>query len=259
MSRSDGPTRVRSASWQLRQPLERSTSDPCAATVAAAAARAIRSARRTVFMALVYIQPISLERRERRVLEDVLERGVEDHARRLAGFPGLDPAQHMQAPAVAVLEAAEAHLRPRRDEVVAPRDAELQELVGDLHAHEVGDAVLVLRRAAAVAEVTGERRIAARAQLAAEDVLLRLHTEAMCRFTISASLSITVTRCGLSSSPMNSAGRSGSRPNASRIVSANFTGSAVSRHRSGTPGSRCARPMRTPSAVWGSIITPYFV
>src|SRR6185295_19236305 len=97
-----------------------------------------------------------------------------DDERRLARLPGLDPAQHVQAPPVAVLEAAEAHLGPRRDEVVALGDAEFQEEIGYLHADQVSDAVLVVRGAAAVAEVAGERRIAAGAQLAAEDVLFRL-------------------------------------------------------------------------------------
>ena len=84
---------------------------------------------------------MALERRERRVLEDVLVRRFKDYARRLARLPRLDPAQYMQAPAVAGLEAAEAQLRPRRDEVVAARDAELEEFLGDLHAHEVRHAV----------------------------------------------------------------------------------------------------------------------
>ena len=45
----------------------------------------------------------------------------------------------------------------------------------------------------------------------------------------------------------------GSRPRASRMVSANLAGSAVSRHISGTPGSRCSSPTLRPSAVCGSI------
>src|SRR5438132_7402904 len=124
---------------------------------------------------LIQVEGIALERRERRVLENVLVRRLQDHARRLARLPGLDPAQHMQAPAVAVLEAAKAHLGPRRDQVVTLGDAELQEFFRDLHAHQMRDAVLIVRRAAAVAEVAGERRVAAGAQLAAEDVLFSFH------------------------------------------------------------------------------------
>src|SRR5437764_8970952 len=101
---------------------------------------------------LVQIQRVALERRERRVLEDVLVRRLENHARRLACFPGLDPAQHMQAPALAVLESAEAHLGTRGDEVVAVRDAELEELFGHLHAYEMRDAGGVSRRARAGAQ-----------------------------------------------------------------------------------------------------------
>ena len=40
------------------------------------------------------------------------------------------------------------------------------------------------------------------------------------------------------------------------IVAPNFTGSAVSRHTSGTAGSRCSRPTLSPSAVCGSTTTP---
>lgn len=54
---------------------------------------------------------MALERGERNVVEHVLVRRFEDHAWRTAGFPGLDPARHIQAPAVALLQAAEAQIR----------------------------------------------------------------------------------------------------------------------------------------------------
>src|SRR5437762_5754704 len=129
--------------------------------------------RRMFICRSVEIECIAFQGRERDIVEHALVRRLEDHARRAAGFPGLDPAQHVQAPAVVVLQAAEAQLGTRRNEVVALCDAELEELVGDLHAHQVRDAVLAAGRAAAVAEVAGERRIAAGAQLAAENVFLR--------------------------------------------------------------------------------------
>src|SRR3954469_17527703 len=56
----------------------------------------------------VQVEGVALERRERRVLGDVLVGRFEHDARRLAGLPGLDPAQDMQTPAVAGLQAAEA-------------------------------------------------------------------------------------------------------------------------------------------------------
>src|SRR2546428_3133878 len=96
---------------------------------------------------LIQVERIALERGERRVLEHVLVRCLQDHARRLARLPGLDPAQHMQAPAVAVLESPKAHLRPRGHEVVAARDTELEEVVRHLDADQMRDAVLVVRRA----------------------------------------------------------------------------------------------------------------
>ena len=68
---------------------------------------------------------------------------------------------------------------------------ELEEFLGDLHAHQVRDAVVVVGRARAVAEVAGERRIAARTQLATENVFLRFHAAAMWRFSSSTSGSIT--------------------------------------------------------------------
>src|SRR5581483_1562534 len=95
--------------------------------------------------------------------------------RRLARLPGLHPAQDVQAPAVAMLQAAEAQVGTRRHEVVALRHAVVEELARHLHAHEVRDAVLIVGRAAAVPEIAGERRIAAGPQLAAKDVLLAAH------------------------------------------------------------------------------------
>jgi len=67
---------------------------------------------------------------------------------------------------------------------------------------EVRDAVLALRRAAAVAEVAGERRVAARPQLAAEDVLLAHRASfSMILFSREASAAITSKRCGRFSMP----------------------------------------------------------
>src|SRR5437762_11265208 len=131
--------------------------------------------RRMFICRSVEIECIAFQGRERDIVEHALVRRLEDHARRASGFPGLDPAQHVQAPAVAVLQPAEAHLRPRRHQVVALRDAEFEELLGHLHVHEVSDAVVVVRSAAAVAEVAGERRVAARPQFSVQDVLFGLH------------------------------------------------------------------------------------
>src|SRR3954468_3149579 len=103
--------------------------------------------------ALIQVERIALERRKRRVLEHILVRAFQDDARRATCLPRLDPAQDMQAPAVAVLQAPEAHFRLWHDEIVSLGNAEIEELLGHLHAHEVRDAVLILRRAAAVAEV----------------------------------------------------------------------------------------------------------
>ncbi len=64
-------------------------------------------------------------------------------------------------------------------------------------------------------------------------------------------------RCGSASRPAKSAGRAGSRPSASTIVSANFAGCAVSRQMVGSASSRCSSATFTPSAVCGSMVRPW--
>ena len=70
-------------------------------------------------LASMQVKGVALERRERRVLEDLLVGRLEHDARRHPRLPRLDPAQHVQAPAVAGLQAPESHLGTRRREVVA--------------------------------------------------------------------------------------------------------------------------------------------
>src|SRR5207244_12675920 len=84
--------------------------------------------RRMFICPSVKIECIAFQGRERDIVEHALVRRLEDHARRASGFPGLDPAQHVQAPAVAVLQAAEAKVGTRSDEVVALCDAALDAL-----------------------------------------------------------------------------------------------------------------------------------
>src|SRR5688572_28289375 len=62
---------------------------------------------------LVQVERVALERRKRHVVEHVLVGGLEDHARRAPRFPRFDPAQDVQAPALAVLEPAEAQVGAR--------------------------------------------------------------------------------------------------------------------------------------------------
>lgn len=118
------------------------------------------------------IEGVALQRRERRELEHVLVGCLEHDVGRLARLPRLHPAQHVQAPAVAGLEAAEAQLRARRAEVVSAAARELEKVRRDPDADQVRDAVLAVRGAAPVAEIAGDRVEAARPQRAAEDVLL---------------------------------------------------------------------------------------
>ena len=73
----------------------------------------------------------------------------------------------------------------------------------------------------------------------------------MKRLTAAASAGITTKRRGRSSMPRSAAGRGGSLPIASTIVSANLAGSAVSSTIIGTPGSACSRATFRPSAVCG--------
>src|SRR5438552_17145610 len=113
----------------------------------------------------------SLQRFEGYVPEYFFVSGFEDDLWRHARLVGLDPAQHVEAPAVPGLEALEAHLRARRGQIVAARAAELEKLRGRLDADQVRDAFDVVGRAAAVAEESGERIVAAGEQRTAEDVL----------------------------------------------------------------------------------------
>src|SRR5882672_3740821 len=117
------------------------------------------------------IERAPLEGVDGHVLEDVLVGRLEHDLWRPARLVGLDPAEHVQAPAVAGLQSLEAHLRPRRGEVVAALAAELQELPGHLDAHQVRHALRAVGGAAAIAEETGERSVAAGEERAAEDVL----------------------------------------------------------------------------------------
>src|SRR6266704_1188706 len=118
------------------------------------------------------IERVALQGFDGDVFEDVFVGGFEDDLRRHAALVGLDPAQHMQAPAVAGLQALEAHLGARRAEVVAARAAEFEELLRHLDANEVRDALRAVGRAAAVTEESGKRIVAAGEQRTAEDVLL---------------------------------------------------------------------------------------
>jgi len=67
----------------------------------------------------VQVERVALQRGERRVLEHLLVGRLQHDAWRHARFPRLDPAQHVQAPAVAGREPAEAQFGARRGEVVA--------------------------------------------------------------------------------------------------------------------------------------------
>src|SRR5262245_34778858 len=118
------------------------------------------------------IQRVALEFCHRGELEHVLVRRFEHDLRRLAGLTSLDPAQHVQAPTVAGLEAAKPHFTARRDEIVAAFPRELEKLRGDLHADEVRHALFAVGCAAAVAKITRYGIVAAGKQRAAENVLL---------------------------------------------------------------------------------------
>ena len=69
-------------------------------------------------------------------------RGLQDDLGCSARLPGFYPAQHVQAPAVARLQSVEAQFGARCGKVVAAFARKLEELGGDAHAHEVGDALL---------------------------------------------------------------------------------------------------------------------
>ena len=103
-------------------------------------------------------------------LERADVRGLEHHGGCDAGLRGLLPPQHAETPLVAWLQAGELPFGMRRDEIVALRSTELEELRGDTGADDVGAEVLRARPAAAVAEVAGQRIVAAVLQRRPEDV-----------------------------------------------------------------------------------------
>src|SRR5258705_6121999 len=86
------------------------------------------------------------------VLEDIFVGRLEDDVGRPARLVRLDPAQHVKAPAVAGVQALEAHLGARRRKVVAARTAELERLLSHLHAHQMRYPFRAVCRAAAIAE-----------------------------------------------------------------------------------------------------------
>src|SRR6185436_8229611 len=112
------------------------------------------------------------QRRQRCELQHPLMRRLEYDLRRLARFPRLDPAQHVQAPAVARLQSTKTHLGTRRAEIAADLARIFQEFRRDLYANQVRHAVLAVSGAAPVAEITRERGEAARPQRPAKNVLL---------------------------------------------------------------------------------------
>jgi len=94
-----------------------------------------------------------------------------EHDRRGTALPGrLEPPQGAQAPAVARHESREAPFRPRRHQVVAGRDGEVEELPRHHGADGVAAAVAGDRLAATVAEEPGERIGRAGFEDPAEDV-----------------------------------------------------------------------------------------
>src|SRR3954462_11532492 len=78
----------------------------------------------------------------------------------------------MQTPAIARLQTAEAHLRPRRDEIVASLARELQKLCGNFDTDQVRHSGFASRRTAAVAKEARQWRKAARLKRSAQNVFL---------------------------------------------------------------------------------------
>ena len=120
----------------------------------------------------VKIERVPLQYVQRHQFEHLCVRRFEHHVRRLACFPRFYPAQDVQAPPVARLEAAKAHFRPRRAEVVATGAGKLEKLFGDFDADEMGDACFATGGAAAVPEKAGQWSEAAGLQRSAQYVLL---------------------------------------------------------------------------------------
>jgi len=117
------------------------------------------------------LAPSSLHQNlERDDLEGGFVGGGQHHLRSLSGLPCLLPARGAEAPAITGFEPRESELRPGRREVVPTRPAELQELRGHDGANGVDPQIFGTGFAAPVPEEPGERVVAARFQIGAEDI-----------------------------------------------------------------------------------------
>jgi hypothetical protein len=119
---------------------------------------------------LVQIERMLLERVERHQLEHAFVGRLKDYPRRHTGFPRLDPAQHMQTPAIPRIQAPKSHVGARGTQVVAMLARKFEELCRHFDAYKMRHAVLPASAAAPVAKESGQRIEAAGVQRPAEHV-----------------------------------------------------------------------------------------
>jgi len=124
----------------------------------------------TVLSRLMQVQRMLFERFKRREIEDAFMGRLEHDARRHASLPRLDPAKHVQAPAIARLQAPEPKIRPRSDQIIAALARKLEKLCRHLDANEMCDAILAASAAAPIPKESGQRIKAAGKQRSAEHI-----------------------------------------------------------------------------------------
>ena len=99
--------------------------------------------------------------------------GGQDHRRGMPRPGGLEPAEGAEAPAIPYDETREAPLRLRRDEIIADRHREGEEVGGHHGADGVGPRIGANRSAAAVAEKSGQGGMGTGHERLAEDIAIR--------------------------------------------------------------------------------------
>src|SRR5258708_7049098 len=119
---------------------------------------------------LLQVERVFLEGFEGHVVERPLVGCCEDHGRRHSGTQRFAPARGAQAPAVAGIQPREAKVGHRRAEGVTACDREFQEFLCDLNAYDMRPVIFRPGVAAAVAEETGHRIVAAIGERPAEHV-----------------------------------------------------------------------------------------
>lgn len=115
-------------------------------------------------------RPVRHEHFNRNAAQRRRMRRLQKNGRGAARFPRLAPPVHAKAPAIARPQSCKGKARPGRDQVIAARIAELQEVGRQDGANRMAAKVHWPGFAASIAEVSRQRIMAAIGQRGAEDI-----------------------------------------------------------------------------------------